>query len=103
MRQFEPDLLDQLTRFFEVAVIGDADHQLVDDPIAALVLDRAQFAEGYSIEGATMVAKLDRPQAERFDRALEAAREELNEIVKASGNSEDSQHSKLVKFVSAAL
>ncbi|KAB7705616.1 hypothetical protein F9802_13865 [Bacillus aerolatus] len=34
---------------------------------------------------------------------IEAAREELNEIVKASGNSEDSQHSKLVKSEDVAV
>ncbi|WP_370224559.1 hypothetical protein [Cytobacillus sp.] len=39
---------------------------------------------------------------ERFE-TLEAAREELDEIVKASGNSEDSIHSKLVKTDEAAV
>jgi hypothetical protein len=39
---------------------------------------------------------------ERFE-TIEAAREELNEIVKASGNSEDSIHSKLVKTPEAVL
>jgi hypothetical protein len=34
---------------------------------------------------------------------IEAAREELYEIVKASGNSEDSKHSKLVKSEHAAV
>ena len=34
--RLEPDLLDQLSRLFEVAVIGDADRDLVDDPVAAL-------------------------------------------------------------------
>ena len=34
---------------------------------------------------------------------IEEAREELYEIVKASGNSEDSQHSKLVKAADIAV
>lgn len=39
---------------------------------------------------------------ERFE-TIESAREELYEIVKASGNSEDSKHSKLVKSGEVAV
>lgn len=39
---------------------------------------------------------------EKFS-TIEEAREELNEIVKASGNSKDSQHSKLIKSEDVAV
>jgi 16S rRNA C1402 (ribose-2'-O) methylase RsmI len=35
-REVEPDLLDQLLGENEVAVVSDADRDLVDDPVAAL-------------------------------------------------------------------
>src|SRR6516164_8306435 len=40
--EIQSDLLDQLRGEGQVAVIGDADRDLVDDPIAAHVFDRAQ-------------------------------------------------------------
>jgi hypothetical protein len=71
--EFESDLLDQLPRLVEIAVIGDADGQLVDDPIPAHVLDGAQPSERYGIERPAMMAQLDRAQAEGFDGPLVAA------------------------------
>ena len=39
------DLLDDLLHLVEIGVVGDADAQLVDHPVAAHVLDRAQLPE----------------------------------------------------------
>jgi hypothetical protein len=39
--QIKPNLLDQLLGKFQVAIIGDADRDLVDDPVPAHVFDRA--------------------------------------------------------------
>lgn len=63
----------------------------------AKILDKnikIQLYEKY--EGKEYVNKINVKFFEKFD-TIEAAREELNEIVKASGNSEDSKNSKLVK------
>ncbi|MDV2887455.1 hypothetical protein RYX45_19945, partial [Alkalihalophilus pseudofirmus] len=63
----------------------------------AKVLDeniKIQLFETY--EGKDYVNYINIKFFEKFD-TIEAARNELNEIVKASGNSEDSLHSKLVK------
>ena len=53
--QLHSDLFDQLTGAIEVAVVGDAHHQLVDDPVAALVLDGAQQAERHSVDWAAVM------------------------------------------------
>ncbi|MBN8199796.1 hypothetical protein [Bacillus sp. NTK034] len=69
----------------------------------AEVLDenmKIQLYEEY--EGKEYVNHIGVKFFERFE-TLEAAREELDEIVKASGNSEDSIHSKLVKTDEAAV
>src|SRR6202011_279092 len=68
--QIQPDLLDQLAGALEIAVVGDADHQLVDDPVTALVLDCTQEAERHGVDRATVVSQLDRANAEAFDRTL---------------------------------
>ena len=68
--QVQPDLLNQLSRLFEVAVIGDADRDLVDDPVAALVLNGAQQAEWHGVDRAAVVPQPDRTDAEAFDRAF---------------------------------
>src|SRR6516162_7621935 len=68
--QIQPDLLDQLPGLFEVAVVGDADRDLGDDPIAALVLNGAQQAERHGVDRAAVVAQPDRADAEAFDSAL---------------------------------
>jgi hypothetical protein len=63
----------------------------------AKILDeniKIQLYENY--EGKEYVNKINVKFFEKFE-TIEAAREELNEIVKASGNSEDSKNSKLVK------
>jgi hypothetical protein len=63
----------------------------------AKILDeniKIQLYEQY--EGKEYVNQISVKFFEKFD-TIEAAREELNEIVKASGNSEDSKNSKLVK------
>ncbi|PAE26561.1 MULTISPECIES: hypothetical protein [Bacillaceae] len=69
----------------------------------AEVLDenmKIQLYEEY--EGKEYVNHIGVKFFERFE-TLEAAREELDEIVKASGNSEDSIHSKLVKSDEVAI
>ncbi|WP_026584066.1 hypothetical protein [Bacillus sp. J33] len=69
----------------------------------AEVLDeniKIQLFEEY--EGKEYVNHIGVKFFERFE-TLEAAREELDEIVKASGNSEDSIHSKLLKSDKAAV
>src|SRR5439155_11485448 len=68
--QIQADLFDQLAGTFNIAVIGDADHHLVDDPVAALVLDGTQEAERHGVDRAAMVPQLDRANAEAFDGAL---------------------------------
>src|SRR6516165_200227 len=68
--QVEPDLLDQLPRLFKVAVIGDTDCDLVDDPVAAHVLDRAQEVERHREDRAAVVPQPDGTNAEAFDGAL---------------------------------
>src|SRR3546814_9538857 len=50
LRQLLADLLDQLLYLVEVGVIGEADRQLVDHPIAAHVLNRAQRSEEHTSE-----------------------------------------------------
>jgi hypothetical protein len=69
----------------------------------AKVLDESikiQLFENY--EGKEYVNHIAVKFFERFN-TIEAAREELNEIVKASGNSEDSVNSKLVKSTEVAV
>lgn len=69
----------------------------------AEVLDeniKIQLFEEY--EGKEYVNHIGVKFFERFE-TLEAAREELDEIVKASGNSEDSLNSKLVKSSEIAV
>ncbi|KKB36618.1 hypothetical protein [Bacillus thermotolerans] len=63
----------------------------------AKVLDDSIKIELYEkYEGKEYVNRIGIKFFETFG-TIEAAREELDEIVKASGNSEDSKHSKLVK------
>jgi hypothetical protein len=69
----------------------------------AKVLDetiKIQLFEKY--EGKEYVNHIAVKFFERFN-TIEAAREELNEIVRASGNSEDSVNSKLVKSTEVAV
>ena len=88
--QVQPDLLDQLAGAFEVAVIGDADRQLVDDPVAALVLDGAQETERHGVDRATVVPQLDRANAEAFDGPLVIAA--LNVLPDPEGVVEEVEH-----------
>ena len=46
------------------------DHQLIDDPIAALVLNGTQQTEWHCVNRAAVVPQPDRTNAEAFDRAL---------------------------------
>jgi predicted phage terminase large subunit-like protein len=71
--QLQPDLLDQLPRLFEVAVIGDADRDLVDDPVAAHVFDRAQQVERHGEDRAAVMPQPDRADTEPLHGALVAA------------------------------
>ena len=74
-RQLLADLLHDLLQQGEIRVVGNRQLQLVDDPVAAHVLHRAQRAEGYGVEVAAVVAQLDRAQA--LDRALVAAADDV--------------------------
>lgn len=68
----------------------------------AKILDhtiKIQLYEKY--EGKEYVNNINVKFFETFD-SIEGAREELNEIVKGSGNSEDSKYSKLVKTEEAS-
>src|ERR1700731_1229336 len=71
--QIQSDLLDQLAGAVDIAVIGDADHQLVDDPVAALVLYGSQQAERNRVDRAALMPQPDRAKAEGFDGALVVA------------------------------
>ena len=68
-----PICLISLLRLVDVGVVGDADRQFVDHPVAAHVLHRAELAERHGEERPAVVAQLHRAQAEDFDRALVAA------------------------------
>jgi len=70
--------------------------------IAKVVDESIKITLYESYEGKEYVNQINVKFFERFG-TLEAAREELNEIVKASGNSEDSIHSKLVKSDEVAV
>ena len=76
-RELLADLLDDLLHLVEVGVVGDAERELVDHPVAAHVLHRAQRAERHGVEVAAMVAQLDRAQREALDRALVAAADDV--------------------------
>ena len=68
--QLQPDLLDQLSGLVDIAVIGDADGELVDDPVAALVLHGAQQAERHRVDRTALMPQPDRADAKAFDRAF---------------------------------
>ncbi|WP_071395777.1 hypothetical protein [Bacillus tuaregi] len=68
--------------------------------IAKIVDDHAKITLYEKYDGKDYINKIHVKFFETFP-TIEEAREELNEIVKASGNSEDSQHSKLVKIENA--
>jgi hypothetical protein len=70
--------------------------------IAKVVDESAKITLYESYEGKEYVNNIHIKFFERFE-TLDGAREELNEIVKASGNSEDSVHSKLVKSDKVAV
>src|SRR6202043_3772227 len=88
--QFQPDLLDQLSGSLDIAVIGDTHRELVDGPVAALVLDRAQHAERHGVERAALMPQLDRADAEAFDGALIVAA--LDVFADAEGIVEQVEH-----------
>lgn len=64
--------------------------------IAKIVKDNFKIKLYEKYEGKEYVNNIDVKFFETFP-TIEKARDELNEIVKASGNSEDSKHSKLVR------
>lgn len=68
--------------------------------IAKIVDDNAKIKLYEKYDGKDYVNNIHVKFFETFP-TIEEAREELNEIVKASGNSEDSQHSKLIKSENA--
>lgn len=70
--------------------------------IAKVIDEKSKIQLYEEFEGKEYVNHIAVKFFERFE-TVEAAREELNEIVKASGNSEDSIHSKLVKSTEVAI
>ncbi|MEH7331755.1 hypothetical protein V7161_03895 [Neobacillus drentensis] len=70
--------------------------------IAKVLDESAKIQLFEKFEGKEYVNHIAVKFFERFE-TIEAAREELNEIVKASGNSEDSVNSKLVKSDEVAV
>src|SRR5918993_5180023 len=68
--QLLPDRLDDLAGALEIAVVGDADRELVDHPVAAHVLHCPELAEGHRVYRPSLVPELDGAQRERLDRAL---------------------------------
>ena len=72
-QQLPADLLDDPLHLVEVGVVGDADRDLVDHPVARIVGDPVQRAERHRVQVAAMVAQLDRAQREALDRAADAA------------------------------
>src|SRR5262245_27821273 len=71
LRKVSADLLDDLLRLVEIRVVSHADRQLVDDPIAAHVLNRAELAKRNDVKISPMVSELDRAEAERLDGPFE--------------------------------
>src|SRR4051794_27566006 len=69
-RELLADRLDELFRLLDIGVVGYADRHLVDDPVAAHVLHRAELAEGNGVDRPAVMAELHRAQAERLDRTL---------------------------------
>lgn len=69
--------------------------------IAKVIDENIKIQLFEEFEGKEYVNQIAVKFFERFE-TIEDAREELNEIVKASGNSEDSIHSKLVKATEVA-
>jgi hypothetical protein len=78
---------DELKAKYTIAKVVDEDFKV-------------QLYENY--EGKEYVNHIHIKFFEKFS-TIEETREELNEIVKASGSSEDSQHSKLVKSEDIAV
>lgn len=70
--------------------------------IAKVIDEKCKIQLFEEFEGKEYVNHIAAKFFERFE-TIEAAREELDEIVKASGNSEDSEHSKLVKSSEVAV
>ena len=75
--QLLADLLDDPLRLVEIGIVGDADAQLVDHPVTAHVLHRAEFPEWHRVEIAAVVPELDRAQRERFDGPFVAAADDV--------------------------
>ena len=90
LSQFQPYLLDQFSGTLDIAVIGDADRQLVDDPVAALVLDGAQQAERHGVDRTAVMPQPDRAKAEGFDGALVVAA--LDVLADPEGVVEEIEH-----------
>ncbi len=70
--------------------------------IAEIVNDSAKIKLYENYEGKEYVNYIRVKFFEKFD-SIEDAREELDELVKASGNSNDSKFSKLIKSEEAAV
>ena len=71
--QLAADLLDDPLHLLDVGVVGDADRDLVDHPVARIVGDLVQRAERHGVQVAAMMAQLDRAQREALDGAARAA------------------------------
>src|SRR5690606_27104364 len=72
--EFLAELLDQLADALGVGVERDADRQLHDDPVARVVRQLRDLAEGYRVQRPVLVAHLHRADRDVLDRPAQPAR-----------------------------
>ncbi len=77
LQQFLPELLDQLAHLLHIRVIGEAERQLHHHPVARIVGDLLDFAEGHRVERPEMVAQLHRADGDFLDRPLDRAEADI--------------------------
>ena len=83
LQHFLPYLLDNLSNLFNIAVVWQPQFQLHGYPVAAKVLNRSDFAIGYSLYRPKVMTQLHGAQGYFFDRTLEPF--ELNVLSTAKG------------------
>lgn len=67
--QLRPDPLGNLAGLLQIGVDADGGLELVDDPVAAHVLNSPEFSERKCIDGSPIAKELHRSEAEAFDGA----------------------------------
>mmetsp|Transcript_23002 Transcript_23002/g.38861 ORF Transcript_23002/g.38861 Transcript_23002/m.38861 type:complete len:272 (-) Transcript_23002:4686-5501(-) len=73
VQQFHPKLFDQLTDLFHVGVIGHAQGQFHDHPVAGIVGQDLNFAKGHGVQRAEVMTQLETADADLFDRPFDTA------------------------------